>query len=102
MTPWTGPVSAAHMQAMGTKWMLAPARLAPDTQLPRPVKYVPSPGYPTTAADARAFAREIKADRAHNVPWREIADRLSITRIEAIRLAHDLPGVLAEIKATDH
>ncbi|GAC1489892.1 MAG: hypothetical protein NVS2B15_08070 [Pseudarthrobacter sp.] len=35
---------------------------------------------------------------AKRVPWRKIAETTSISRIEAIRLAHSLDGVLAEIR----
>lgn len=40
---------------------------------------------------------EIKGDRAKRLPWRKIAEKLSISRIEAIRLAHSLDEVLEEI-----
>lgn len=40
---------------------------------------------------------EIKGDRAKRLPWRKIAEKLSISRIEAIRLAHSLDEVLDEI-----
>jgi hypothetical protein len=44
------------------------------------------------------YAMEIKADRAKHLPWRKIAEELSISRIEAIRLAHSLDEVLDEIR----
>lgn len=56
-----------------------------------------SPGFPTSAVVARAYAAEIKADRARRVPWRKIAEKMSISRIEAIRLAHSLDEVIDEI-----
>lgn len=79
-------------------WALAPARLAPASLDPRPVKNENSPGFPKTADTARAYAMEIKGDRAKRLPWRKIAEKLSISRIEAIRLAHSLDEVLAEIR----
>jgi hypothetical protein len=82
-----------------SSWTLAPARLAPASLDPRPVKNENSPGFPTSTDVARAYAREIKADRARRVPWRTIAARMSISRIEAIRLAHSLDEVLDEIRA---
>lgn len=47
---------------------------------------------------ARAYAREIKADRAKRLPWWRIGEKMSISRIEAIRLAHSLDEVLDEIR----
>jgi hypothetical protein len=41
---------------------------------------------------------ELESDRAVRRPWREIAQKLSISRIEAIRLAHSLDEVLDEIR----
>lgn len=79
-------------------WTLAPARLAPQSLDPRPVKNENSPGFPTSAVVARAYAAEIKADRARRVPWRKIAEKMSISRIEAIRLAHSLDEVIDEIR----
>lgn len=84
-----------------SSWSIAPARLGPVSLDPRPVKNPDSPGFPTTTAMARAYAREIKADRAERKPWRTIAARLSITRIEALRLAHSLDEVLAQIRERD-
>jgi hypothetical protein len=78
-------------------WSVAPARLAPPSLDPRPVKNPNSPGFPTSAVVARAYAAEIKADRARRVPWRKIAEKMSISRIEAIRLAHSLDEVIDEI-----
>lgn len=57
-----------------------------------------SPGFPTSILVARAYAREIKADRVKRLPWRKIAEKMSISRIEAIRLAHSLDEVLDEIR----
>ena len=82
-------------------WTLAPARLGPVPLDPRPVKHGNSPGSPTSAAVARAYAAEIKADRARRVPWRNIAEKMSISRIEAIRLAHSLDEVLDEIREAE-
>ena len=79
-------------------WTLAPARLAPPPLDPRPVKHGNSPGFPTSATVVRAYAMEIKADRARRMPWRTIAEKMSISRIEAIRLAHSLDEVLDEIR----
>ncbi|MBG0738973.1 hypothetical protein IV500_05990 [Paeniglutamicibacter antarcticus] len=79
-------------------WTLAPARLAPASLDPQPVKNENSPGFPTSLVVARAYAAEIKADRAARVPWRKIAEKMSISRIEAIRLAHSLDEVLDEIR----
>lgn len=84
---------------MKQQWMLAPARLAPQPLLPRPVKNPDSPGFPVTEQAARSYAMEIKAARAKRVPWRTIAEQMSITRIEAIRLAHSLDDVLADIRS---
>ncbi|GAA4034733.1 hypothetical protein GCM10023063_18640 [Arthrobacter methylotrophus] len=78
--------------------MLAPARLAPPPLDPRPLKHPNSPGFPTSVVVARSYAAEIKADRAKRVPWRKIAEKMSISRIEAIRLAHSLDEVLDEIR----
>lgn len=78
-------------------WTVAPARLAPPSLDPRPLKHPNSPGFPTSVVVARAYAAEIKADRARRVPWRKIAEKMSISRIEAIRLAHSLDEVLDEI-----
>ncbi|MET4144215.1 hypothetical protein [Arthrobacter sp. UYCo732] len=79
-------------------WVLAPARLAPASLDPRPVKNENSSGFPTTTDTARAYAMEIKSDRAKRLPWRVIAEKLSISRIEAIRLAHSLDEVLDDIR----
>lgn len=81
-----------------SSWALAPARLGPTSLDPRPVKNPNSPGFPTSVVVARAYAAEIKADRARRVPWRKIAEKMSISRIEAIRLAHSLDEVLDEIR----
>jgi hypothetical protein len=64
---------------------------------PHPVKNPNSPGFPTTAEEAIAFARCIHAARSERTPWRKIAEQLAISRIEAIRLAHSLDEVLQEI-----
>lgn len=85
------------MKASST-WTLAPARLAPASLDPRPVKNENSPGFPKTEDSARAYAMEIKGDRAKRLPWRKIGEKLSISRIEAIRLAHSLDEVLDEIR----
>ncbi|WP_193594235.1 hypothetical protein [Paenarthrobacter sp. YJN-5] len=82
-------------------WSLAPARLGPVPLDPRPLKHPNSPGFPTSAVVARAYAAEIKADRAKRVPWRKIAEKMSISRIEAIRLAHSLDEVLDEIREVE-
>lgn len=93
------PCPAAHIPGMkASSWTLAPARLAPASLDPRPVKNENSPGFPTTVVNARAYAREIKADRAKRVPRRKIAEKMSISRIEAIRLAHSLDEVLDEVR----
>jgi hypothetical protein len=84
-----------------SSWTLAPARLAPQPLDPRPLKHANSPGFPTSVVDARAYAAEIKADRARRVPWRMIAEKMSISRIEAIRLAHSLDEVLEEIREAE-
>lgn len=90
---------AAHITGMkASTWTLGPARIVPADLDPRPVKNGNSPGFPTSVDVARAYAREIKADRAKRVPWRTIAARMSISRIEAIRLAHSLDEVLDEIR----
>lgn len=90
--------AAAHIWGMkASTWTLAPARLAPSSLDPRPVKNENSPGFPKTVDTARAYAMEIKGDRAKRLPWRKIAEKLSISRIEAIRLAHSLDEVLDEI-----
>lgn len=81
--------------------MLAPARLAPASLDPRPVKNPDSPGFPTSEARARAFAREIKAARARRMSWHDIALQMQISRIEAIRLAHSLGEVLARIRESE-
>lgn len=95
--------SAAHIRGMkySSTWAVAPARLGPVSLDPRPVRNENSPGFPTTVPGARDYAREIKAARAKRTPWRKIAERMSITRIEAIRLAHSLDEVLDEIRAAN-
>lgn len=79
-------------------WSVAPARLGPVPLDPKPVKNPNSPGFPTTAEDAVAFAHIIHAARSERTPWVKIAEELGISRIEAIRLAHSLDEVLQEIK----
>lgn len=92
--------AAAHIWSMkASTWTLAPARLGPASLDPRPVKNPNSPGFPTTVEAARVYAVQIKGDRARRVPWRKIAERMAISRIEAIRLAHSLDDVLEEIRA---
>lgn len=78
-------------------WTVPPARLGPVPLDPKPLKMPNSPGYPTTVSAARALARDIKAARAKRTPWRKIAEQLSISRIEAIRLAHSLDEVVDDI-----
>jgi hypothetical protein len=56
---------------------------------------------PPTVLAARAYARETKADRAKRHQWRKIAEKMSISRIEAIRLAHSVDEVIDEILAAD-
>jgi hypothetical protein len=46
----------------------------------------------------RAYARQVKADRAKHLPRRKIAGKMSISRIEAIGLAHSLDDVLLEVR----
>lgn len=87
-----------HLKHETFYWTLAPARLGPASLDPRPVKNENSPGFPKTADTARAYAMEIKSNRARRLPWRKIAEKLSISRIEAIRLAHSLDEVLDEIR----
>lgn len=82
-------------------WTLAPARLAPASLDPRPVQNDNSPGFPKTVDAARAYALEIKGDRAKRLPWRKIAEKPFIARIEAIRLTHSLDQVLDEIRTPD-
>lgn len=93
---------AAHISGMKySSWSLAPARLGPVPLDPQPLKNANSPGFPTSAVVARAYAAEIKAERARRVPWRKIAEKMSISRIEAIRLAHSLDEVLDEIREAE-
>lgn len=80
-----------------SSWRLAPARLGPVPLDPHPLTLPNSPGFPTTAEEARAYARFIEAARSERTPWRKIAEQLAISRIEAIRLAYSLDDVLAEI-----
>lgn len=82
-------------------WSVAPARLGPVPLDPKPVKNPNSPGFPTTAEDAVAFAHIIHAARSERTPWVKIAEELGISRIEAIRLAHSLNEVLDEIAQAD-
>ncbi|ACL41982.1 hypothetical protein Achl_4031 (plasmid) [Pseudarthrobacter chlorophenolicus A6] len=66
------------------------------------MKHENSPGFPTTVDEARALARDIKAARAKRTPWWKIGEHLSISRIEAIRLAHSLDEVLDEMRGTSN
>lgn len=92
-----GLCSAAHNEGMKTSiWTVTPARLAPASLDPRPLKNSNSPGFPTTEADARIYVRKIKAGRANPVPRRTIAETMRISRIEAFRLAQSLDAVLEE------
>jgi hypothetical protein len=94
------PSPAAHILTMrgSTIWSVAPARLGPVPLDPHPVKNPNSPGFPSTAEEAIAFARFIQAARSERTPWRKIAEQLAISRIEAIRLAYSLDDVLTEIR----
>lgn len=82
-------------------WSVAPARLGPVPLDPHPVKNPNSPGFPTTAEEAVAYARIIHAARSERTPWVQIAEELAISRIEAIRLAHSLDEVPEEIRKAD-
>lgn len=58
-----------------------------------------SAAFPTNATTARALSRSVLADRAAKAPWRAIAEKMGITRLEAMKLGYSLDDVLAEITA---
>jgi hypothetical protein len=57
-----------------------------------------SPAFPTTVGIARTLSRSVMADRAAKVTWRAISEKMSITRIEAMKLGYSLDEVITEIK----
>jgi subtilisin family serine protease len=79
-------------------WSVAPPRSGPVPLDPRPVANPNSPGFPKTADEARACARYIAAARGERTPWQTIAEHLSMSRNEAIRLSRSLNKVLAGIR----
>ncbi|WP_422390133.1 hypothetical protein [Arthrobacter sp. N1] len=64
------------------------------TMEPRSLTLAPSPAFPTHPVVAEALSEEARALRRADVTWRAIAQKFGITRLEALRLAHDLDGVL--------
>lgn len=56
-----------------------------------------SPAFPTSAVTAKVLSRSVLADRATNVTWRAIAEKMAITRLEAMKLGYSLDDVLTEI-----
>ncbi|QOD06137.1 hypothetical protein [Pseudarthrobacter sp. BIM B-2242] len=58
-----------------------------------------SPAFPTSATTARVLSRSVLADRAANVTWRSISEKMAITRLEAMKLGYSLDDVLTEIAA---
>lgn len=59
-----------------------------------------SPAFPTNAVTARVLSRSVLADRAANVTWRSISEKMAITRLEAMKLGYSLDDVLTEIAST--
>jgi len=59
-----------------------------------------TPGFPTSCLVAGILSRSILADRAASMSWRAISEKMTITRVEAMSLAHNLGDVKTEIKAS--
>jgi hypothetical protein len=57
-----------------------------------------SPAFPTSVTVARTLSRSVLADRSARLSWRAISEKMSITRIEAMKLGYSLDDVVAEIK----
>ena len=58
-----------------------------------------SPAFPTSVTIARTLSRAVVADRAAKLSWRAISEKMSITRVEAMKLGYSLDDVIEEIKA---
>lgn len=58
-----------------------------------------TPGFPTSCLVAGILSKSIVRDRAAHMTWRAISEKMAITRVEAMSLAHTLGAVKAEIKA---
>lgn len=57
------------------------------------------PRLPTSIGSARVLSRSVLADGTAKVSWRAIAEKMGITRVEAMKLGYSLEDVIAEIKA---